>query len=423
MAKKKSLFSPGVIAGVVLGFLFFILILAAFVVPEVAQPDLFAKLSSMQAYTKTFPESPTRDNKSIVKPDFDTFWTSNLPGFFTRTFGNLLCYVGLAAPQPWSSRTYHHVMEKLIREREAKSCKDAFILKLKIPENARFIIFGDQQGALHSLVRNLGKLKEMDILDDSLALKSDKDFIVFLGDVVSRCPYSMETMFVAMRLIEKNLDHAFYIRGNHETENYWQNYGLKRELELRAEALQKEGEKFPMESMIQRFFNTLPVAIFAGVAPDGDNNFVRFSHEGGSEYTIEKININCYADFLKKSSSDTVSVFPIAGKSGECDEVDDLATKAIVRSEVKRKSFQSMDGLRRLDPEDGVPSWTVFSAPTQIYQEGVSFFNDSFGVIQAAKTIDDWTITLYYQDVRKLDGYKTRSCELVSGEDITLAKN
>ena len=81
-----------------------------------------------------------------------------------------------------------------------------------------------------------------------------------------------------------------------------------------------------------------------------------------------------------------------------------------------------MDGLRQLSPEDGVPSWTIFSAPTAIYQEGVSFFNDSFGMIKTAEEIDDWTITLYYQDVRKLDGYKTRSCNLISGEDVTESK-
>ena len=416
MAKKSSSLSPLIFAGISIGGFFILILIVALVVPEYAQPNLFAKLSEISAYTKRFPESPSKDNKSIVKPDFDTFYTNNLPGFWDKTFGNLLCVAGIAAPLPWSSRTYKDLMEKLIKNREAKSYKDAFILKLKTPDKARFFIFGDQQGALHSLTRNLGKLKEMDVIDDDLALKSDKDFIVFLGDVVSRSPYSMETMFIAMRLIDKNPEHAFYIRGNHESENYWQNYGLKRELELRAESLAQSGEKFPLESMVQRFFNTLPVIVFVGVAPDLDTKFLRFSHEGGGEYTIQKININAYADMLKKPSSDLVSAFSIAGlKDGSSEEV--VSTNAIIRSEVKRKSFQSMDGLRQLSPDDGVPSWTVFSAPTQIYQEGVSFFNDAFALLQTAENIDDWKITLYYQDIRKLDGYKTRSCNLLSGEE------
>jgi hypothetical protein len=78
-----------------------------------------------------------------------------------------------------------------------------------------------------------------------------------------------------------------------------------------------------------------------------------------------------------------------------------------------------MDGLRQLPPEGGVSSWTVFSAPTQIYQEGVSFFNDAFAILQTSSDIDEWKITLYYQDVRKLDGYKTRTCNVLSGEDVT----
>ncbi len=137
---------------------------------------------------------------------------------------------------------------------------------------------------------------------------------------------------------------------------------------------------------------------------------------------MEKININAYADFLKKTQSDLLTVSNIAGHTSTCDPVDGLATKAIIRSEVKRKSFQSMDGLRQLPPDDGVPSWTVFSAPTQIYQEGVSFFNDAFGLLQTDTSEDDWKLTLYYQDVRKLDGYKTRSCNLLSGEEIADSK-
>jgi hypothetical protein len=419
VAKKNSSLSPLILSGIILGSLIVLLFIVALVVPEYAQPNLFAKLSDLQNYTKIFPESPSRDNKSIVKPDFETFYTNNLPGFFARTLGNLFCYAGLVVPQPWSSKSYRDLMEKLIAEREKKNYKDAFILRLKPPEKARFIIFGDQQGALHSLTRNLTKLKEMDILDDSLALKDEKDHIVFLGDVVSRSAYSMEIMMIAMRLIEKNPERAFYIRGNHESENYWQNYGLKRELELRAESVQTDGEKFPMESMVQRFFNTLPIILYVGVSPDFDKNFLRFSHEGGSDYTMETIDINCYADFLKKSSSDQLSVSNIAGHPTNPAPVDDLATKVIVRSEVKRKSFQSMDGLRQLPPEGGVSSWTVFSAPTQIYQEGVSFFNDAFAILQTSSDIDEWKITLYYQDVRKLDGYKTRTCNVLSGEDVT----
>jgi hypothetical protein len=34
----------------------------------------------------------------------------------------------------------------------------------------RFFVFGDQQGALHSLVRNLAKLKELEVLDENLKI-------------------------------------------------------------------------------------------------------------------------------------------------------------------------------------------------------------------------------------------------------------
>lgn len=417
MAKGSSIFPILLIGGGITAFLI-VFSFVALVVPEVPQPDLFSTLSQIQAYTKKYPENPTRDNKSIVKPDYETFYVENTPAFVDKTFGNLFRVMGLAVPLSWSSRAAADLMQTLIKKREEKSYKNSHILKLNTPNNARFIIFGDQQGALHSLARNLAKLKELDILDENLKVKSDKDFILFLGDAVSRSAYSLEVLMIAMRLVEKNPEHMFYVRGNHETDNYWQNYGLKKQLEMVADSVKKDGEKFPMESMVQRFFNTLSVAVYVGVPSSLESKFVRFSHEGGDEFTIEKINIGLYAEFLKKPSQDLISSFPIAGLSGSGD-ADGVETKAIIRCEVKRKSFQSMDGLRQLAPEDGVPSWTIFSAPTAIYQEGVSFFNDAFGIVQTTEDIDEWKITLYYQDVRKLDGYKTRTCNLISGEEVT----
>lgn len=417
----KSTRSPIVLISALFGGLLLTILIVALLIPEASNPNLFGSLLSLQDYTKALPENPTRDNKSIVKPEYETFYTENQPGFIDKTLGNLLRHIGLSGPMLWSSAAYARLMQNLIEVREKKEYKGSHILKLKTPGKARFFVFGDQQGALHSLVRNLAKLKELDVVSEDLKVKNDTDFLVFLGDAVSRSAYSMEIMMILMRLIEKNPEHAFYVRGNHETDNYWQNYGLKKQLEMMAEDELKSGEKFPLESLVGRFFLTLPVAIYAGVQPDVDTKFVRFSHEGGDEFTIEKITIGLYADFLKKKSSDLISPFPIAGLSGSGD-ADGVETKAIVRCEVKRKSFQSMDGLRQLSPEDGVPSWTVFSAPTAIYQEGVSFFNDSFGMIKTAEDIDDWTITLYYQDVRKLDGYKTRECNLISGEEVTTSK-
>jgi hypothetical protein len=151
-----------------------------------------------------------------------------------------------------------------------------------------------------------------------------------------------------------------------------------------------------------------------------ETQFIRFSHEGGDEYTIEKIEPAKFASFLKKGSADAISAISLKGLSAGDETIE---TKAIIRSEVKRKSFQSMDGLRQLDPEDGVPSWTVFSAPTTIYQEGVSFFNDAFVILKTTDDLNEWVLTVHFQDVRKLDGYKTRACELISGEEVETAKS
>ncbi len=418
----KTALSPLVLVGAGTGGFILLIFIVAFILPEASHPTLFSTLLSLQEYTKALPESPTRDNKSIVKPEFTTFYEEHEPGFFDKTLGNLFRTLGIMGPRLWSSRACADLMQQLIDEREKKGYKEAFLLKLKTPNKARFFVFGDVQGALHSVVRDLAKLKEMDVIDNDLKIKNDTDFIFFLGDLVDRSAYSLETLMIAMRMISKNPEHCMYIRGNHESDNYWQNYGLKSQLDAMAKGVQKSGEKFPMESMVQRFFYTLPLIVYAGIPGDLDAKFVRFSHEGGDEYEIQKINMGQYADFLKKPSSDLLTCFSVAGLSGDGNGADGVETKAIVRCEIKRKSYQSMDGMRQLAPENGVPSWTIFSAQTAIYQEGISFFNDSFGMITTGESVSDWNIALYYQDVRKLDGYKTRTCNLISGEEVTDSK-
>ena len=210
MAKGSSI-SPILLIGGGIAAFFVLFFVIALVVPEVAQPDLFGTLAQLQAYTKKYPENPTRDNKSIVKPEYETFYVENIPGFMDKTFGNLFRVMGLAAPLAWSSRAAADLMQTLITKREEKTYKNSHILKLKTPDNARFIIFGDQQGALHSLVRDLAKLTDLDVLDENLKIKNDKDFIVFLGDAVSRSAYSLEILMIAMRLVEKNPEHMMEI--------------------------------------------------------------------------------------------------------------------------------------------------------------------------------------------------------------------
>jgi hypothetical protein len=416
MAKSSSLFKKFQLPIFIGGGSFFLITLLALLLPMHVNQDLFSTLDSVNEYALSFPEFPKRDNKNIIKPDYRTFYASNLPGFFSRTYGNLLRHLRILSPLPWSSDTFARIMRKLTKERETRTYKDLFIHKLIPEKDSEIVVWGDLQGAFHSLNRSLQRLKDKGLIDNNYKLKNDVYF-VFLGDVVSRSPYIMETLMLVMRLMEKNPRQVFYLRGNHEANNYWQGYGLKKELKIKARHL-KQDDKFPLRLLVQRFFNTLPLALYVGIAPETSKDFVRFSHEGGNEFSIEKLNLYCYSDFLQAIAEDPLTTYQIEGNDSFCSESTSIKLKAVIRAEIKRKSYQKMDGMRALAPEKGVPAWTFLSCPTTTYQEGVEFFYDAFGLIKLAPDLASWSITLNKQDVREKNGFTERTHNFISGQEL-----
>ncbi|MCK4499469.1 hypothetical protein KAU11_03170, partial [Candidatus Babeliales bacterium] len=217
-------------------------------------------------------------------------------------------------------------------------------------------------------------------------------------------------------LVWKNPDNVFYLRGNHEAHDYWQGYGLKRELKLRAGHLKTVDDKIPLRPLVRKFFKTLPIVMYFAMPHDDDREFVRFSHEGGNEFKVVELDESKYDDFLQQPSHGKIGTFHMEGLEADNSRLIEL--QAIIRAEVKRKSYQANDGLRLIAPEEGVTSWTLLSCPTEVYRKGLKFYNDAFGLIEAAQNEKDWKITLYKQDIRTRDGFKLRSHYLLSGSEV-----
>jgi len=89
-------------------------------------------------------------------------------------------------------------------------------LHLDKPAESKVCFIGDIHGSIHSLLRNLLRLKNMGHIDNNFEIKTPHFFIVFNGDFVDAGRYGVEVLYTLMKLKLKNWDKVFLLQGNHE---------------------------------------------------------------------------------------------------------------------------------------------------------------------------------------------------------------
>jgi hypothetical protein len=228
-----------------------------------------------------------------------------------------------------------------------------------------------------------------------------------MGDVVSRSPYSMETLSLVMKLMQKNPDNSIYLKGNHEAANYWQEHTLKTELQIRAAHLSKE--PIPLAALVNQFFNTLPIAAYITI---DDTHFIRLSEAARAQNPL--LTEDQYAGFLSEKSAQKISILNLDEKKSI--PGTPVTISVIIKNEKKRETYQTMEGLRLLAPDMGSVAWNILSCPTPVYQQAIKFVYDSFAIITPGTSLDSWKITHYNRDVRTKDPFKPTEYSLLSGQ-------
>jgi hypothetical protein len=135
--------------------------------------------------------------------------------------------------------------------------KELYAQKLIIPDNSNVFIIGDLHSSLESLIQILIRLNRLGIFKtqtDEFILK-ENNYIIFLGDLVDRGPYSIEILLIVIKLKLLNKKKVFIINGNHEDFNTYKDYGLRDEYEV-------EDPDNNITNKIKKFLNLLPGVIF-----------------------------------------------------------------------------------------------------------------------------------------------------------------
>lgn len=356
----------------------------------------FENLTQAKAYAQSIEEFPEPDNKNLLNPNYSIFHRNNLPSIFNYLKHKL----GIFNENFFDTTEFEKLLIKVTNTRKQLNSKgNNSVVRLGLSSESKIFIWGDLHGAFHSLVRALDWLNKEKIIDHNFKIIKPKHFLVFNGDAINRSPFTLETFMILLKLLEKNPQHVFYMRGQHETDEYWLDYGLKRELQIRVRQFPETEVAFKQQ--VNEFFNTLPLALYIHNKKNL-KNFIRISHTGREHIELNEENIS---NFLMTPDAKTNPYYcdlSVCKKGNRTPNVP-----IIIKTEDWRNEHQAQKGLGLLEQDRGSTSWAVFSPSIFIYQQFYDFYYDAFALIDTnSHNITQSTITLYNRDTRTKDPFK-----------------
>lgn len=322
----------------------------------------FKTLDEASQYATTLPEAPMSDNNDWIDPEFLSVYHHQKSNKMQR----LLERVGIIASPSWTPESFKQRLESLVDRSKKQTVQHQH---LALAKNAKIFIVGDLHGAFHSLVRDLQQMRSQGVIDNDLELLDPNTHVVFLGDLVSRSPYSLQTLQLVMDLMLRNPRKVIYLRGNHETDAYWENFSMRRELQALASSVAQPGDgPIPLSTQINRFFATLP-------------QYITVCHEGKPE-----------------------EVFYIAHQRVREESINkEKKVHARLIGEKRMGVLGATKGLAFIGFGLGMSGWSILSCPTRVYQDFFKFHYDSFVALEMGATLQGSVLHHFYQDVSLFD--------------------
>lgn len=371
----------------------------------------FNTIDQAWTYAQTLQEYPDTSMRDWTNPDYTAYHYSIKPNFLKKTLEWLHLY------KPYFSiKATNDLIKKITKARELNGYFDRFIQKIIPQDGEQFFLFSDLNGAFHSFLRDLLYLKNSGIISNDFALKKGC-YIIFNGNVADKSPYILETLHIICTLFLKNPEQIIYIRGNIEDKEGW--LGKTLEYELTGRAKNFSQQQIPLESTINRFFNTLPLALFLTSEINNTIVTIRFSNSGLSQKELQSKDIDLFLQSEKIKEhfklKDTYEKKPVAIKK--------VRIAAFFILEDRKKSYHPNKGLIHLDDEEGIMSFATISSPIDTNRRLYDFFYDAFIQIVIGKNILDSQLNLFYQDVREQNGFSKEIEPFISSiETSSLAK-
>lgn len=316
------------------------------------------------------PEFPPCDDTNWVDPDYTSFLETLRIGYIE----NILLSLGIKDKNRSIPYLLNNLLDKLL-VCNRHNIEDNNTALLCVKEESKVFVWGDLHAAFHSFVRGLQYLIEEEVLDSQLKIKQKDCFFIILGDAIDRGPYSMATLSLILLLCYQNPSTVFYIKGNHETCKYWENFGLKRELNITAQHVKPTIGV--IKEKINDFFASLKKYLLV-YSEEDPKSVLFFSFNGMSDP---------YIDLSVPISNKPGLYFARLRFQNFYTQKDCFIPEVLFKTEDWRKEHRAVDGLGLLDQTYGTTTWTVFSAPIKVHEDFYGFDYDAFALIKVGASI------------------------------------
>lgn len=356
--------------------------------------SIFKTIDDVRIYLDTIEEYPDVTMRDWSNPNYIDYYKKIRSNFFY----NFLEKIGLYKPI-FSPLQAKKLLKSITRRRELDGYGERFIQKIMLQKNDKILIFGDICGALHSFVRDLEYLKNTNVLSNDFKLK-DGYYMIINGNVTDKSHHLLELLGIIIRLLQENQKKVFYIRGSAEDKEGW--LGKTLEYELIARARHVSSGRVPLETEINRFFNTLPLAVFGTMVIEGEIQYIRFSAEGLTQKELHAESIKLFLQSEIKQNFHKLNETIVF--NSEYQKKTNFV--ALFRLEDRRKTYRTNKGILQLDDEEGISTFATMSGPVEAHRRLYSFFYDSFIEINIGDNFMRSTLTNFFRDVRETQGFQ-----------------
>ena len=259
--------------------------------------------------------------------------------------------------------------------------------------NEKIIIFGNVQGAFHSLVRDLKELKRQNIIDEELKIIDSQYYIIFNGPLICRSAEPLQTLFTLLVLLKQNPDRVIYLENDFQRDGLWKDYGFTQQVYAVYEEYSAEIFK-----LFEEFTRTLPLAFYGNYAESPEKLLKLTALQEFKYETIE----NQTGDFFHQLKNGKIHAWPINKREKTSKPVH---VRVLVEGLVPALQDLKLKPLMLLEPIEMASVWRVFSSPTIAFQKLFNFDEDAFACIVCGKELPSSIIEIYSRNASSLEPF------------------
>lgn len=357
-------------------------------------------LNQLTKYASSLPEYPDQEKQDRRRT-------------VRNVINNVAATLGLKKGAYFSASDFEKILQKVLEGRSVYYMQGRLVEKIMPEIGSTCIVWGELNGAFHSLVRDLAELHKQGCMSNDLVI-SDMYYYIFNGDVIGESVYALETFMLVLYLMYKNPKRVLYIKGNNEDKEHWKESLFARQIqELKMSLWSNKNAHMPAQEL-RSFFNSLPLALYvlpSDQVDQGKKKVVRFSYYAPDYAELDEMTFSYFFDRYAPS------VISLLDKNRS--SATDYQILAYIYVEPDKTAYAPSEGLLLKSKNNSNIFWTTISSPTLAFGKQFQFFNDAFVGVKISESIDTWTITLSYQDVRKLTGFKQEGTfYLLSGDRV-----